>query len=336
MLTFIYSFPILIIKGSNNLYRFFYLVFSAIFIVIIFQLTELFTGFKIGNIKGEVYESTFEWEFIRLIYSPFLGIICFIFGLYFYTSKEGYFFNRVYLVLVITMSAFSIVLSATRGWIIAYAVMFMLYAFYFFRKFQSALKYILPGLLILIIVYEYSTTFHYVMDNIFSRIDTISNIAGGDITAGGTLGRIELRIPRLLSKAMDYLILGAGFTDYYYLYGDNHVGPVNLLFQVGTVGIFIFIMFIFNYYKVVMLRIKRYHKKEFFVFIVGITGLLVINATSTQIFGYTNLGAQRESFELLAIFFGASDILMKYNVMQESGIETNRNIDPIEKIYNAR
>ena len=106
--TLFFSFPRFIKGDDENLNRFFFLVFSAIFVVISFQFIELFTGFKIGNIGGDIYKSSFGSRYVRLIYSPFLGLLCFTFGLYYFLSKRRIFMSKRYLAIVVILSVFSI------------------------------------------------------------------------------------------------------------------------------------------------------------------------------------------------------------------------------------
>ena len=123
------------------------------------------------------------------------------------------------------------------------------------------------------------------------RMSTLTALLEGDPTAGGTLGRLTERSPRVLGKFVERPITGFGFSREYNEYSDSHVGNETLLLKGGVVGYALMFYFWFNF-NLKLFRRNQYltrqnpYKDTLLVFIIGFIGLFLIHSSSGYIFNY--------------------------------------------------
>lgn len=300
-----------IIDTKESFYQFYNLLFSSIFIILVLTIIEIFTGFRLGNLSGEVFSFTMESKEIRIFNSPFLVINGLIVSMFLFFNKESTFFSKNYLSAVIVISNFLIIMTGTRGWFLSILTMGILTFYIFFNKTHKILSYFLPIVLIIYLVGVTVPEINKVIINITTRLSTIEELAEGDITAGGTLSRISVRMPRMLKKVKENPITGFGFSEEFYIYGDNHVGPVYQLLQMGIIGYLLFIWFFIVIYKKISYTVTITKNKSYYILFFGIIGLNVIHLTSTAIFGLTGMGGQRATVELLSYLLTFMSLFIK-------------------------
>lgn len=314
MLTF-YFFPRLICS-EKDLHKFFSLIFSAVFVIAFATITEALTGFRLGNLAGEVYKSALEFREIRLINSPWLLLISFIFASYWLYAKKKSNFREVYLSSILALCYILIILSATRGWFLAFSLMLSASFVLFLNKTHRTIAYLFPITILIIIVFSRSPQLSEVLTNVTGRLSTIGDLAEGDLSGGG---RITVSMPRMLIKVRENPILGFGFSDEYYQYADNHAGWVMQILQMGVIGLFVFLALFYRFvsYNYSLVRISG--ERALHVFSIALMGLMVIHSTSTAVFAFSALGAQYEIMQLLAVLLTGHSVISS-DVLRSSHI----------------
>ena len=145
------------------------------------------------------------------------------------------------------------------------------------------------------------------------RYETLSLLAKGDLTAGGTLSRLTERKPKLMKAYSESsVILGDGFSNSYFEHNDCHIGYHNLLLNTGIFGVGIFAFFYFSsFYKMLSAQkdlISVYPKaKGFRILLSGLLGMMIIN-TGVQVIGFE---ISFQAYFTTALLLIASDIMIK-------------------------
>lgn len=223
--------------------------------------------------------------------SMFIILYVFSQALFYYFSKYSPFSTK-YSLLVMVLSAISVFLSASRGWIIAFTVIIILTIITFFRK-ETLGKIIRIGVftsLIIFIMFKLFTPLKIQVENVGKRVVTVKRIVEGDYSAGGTLSRIEKRTPLVINKFKESPIIGWGFSDTYFRFHDFHVGHPSILLNVGIVGyaiiniIFIKIIFKIKYYSRLK-PIRAAYGNGVIVFVFILIGIYLIHSMTVQIWG---------------------------------------------------
>lgn len=314
-LTLIYSMPRLINKNEKEFYRLFYLLSTAMFVVLAAQVFVLVFGVSLNSyITGVDEVSVYEKIYIRLGMSAYLNISVFVLALFFYAKTRQ---NNTYLSILIGICVFSIFLSGTRGWIIAYFCVLVL----FFVN-QGGIKVrqlgsiIIPVALVLALIQI--PVVKTAVDSVTQRTQTIYALAEGDLTADGTLKRYDQRAPRVMSKFPESPLFGFGFSDEYWEYGDGHVGHQNLLLQTGIIGTLLFYLLIFSFFFQVLIyrkmMVSKTERQAVMVFLIAIVGVILIHSSSTQFIGYILMFSQIEKMLFYAVFFTYADFYLKQMV----------------------
>jgi len=269
-------------------------LFSFVFIILIFafitQLFTLITGLSPAGFvqltEEQIVEAGKFREFPNFI-SSMLGL----FGALLFLSHKEPVFNRFYLYVVITCAFGSAYLSASRGWIVFFATVILL-------TFIIALKISPKRLLGFGIVF--AAFFFLGMDNplikkqaefSMKRLNTLQVLAAGDITAGGTLGRLSERGPRVMKKWAENPVFGWGFSDVFLDFDDSHVGNQNLLLFSGWVGFSLMISFLLYFCFKLLSRFLRLsqaikNKKAYLIFIIMLLGWFFLHSSGVQHFSY--------------------------------------------------
>ncbi len=224
----------------------------------------------------------------RFYTAPFIGLVVFI-GTMYLLSYRDHEIPPVYLLTVMLAAAAQALLSATRGYIIAYLFMLMLWLL--LQKGSDKQKYIAVSLLLLVGLGLYLSSnpvFMRQSERSFARLETVEYLLKGDPTADGTLMRLTVRTPRVLAAFQESPIIGLGFSGEFYQHADDHVAYPNLLLNFGIVGFVVFNLLLFTMvFKMYGFRAddltgsQLYHR----IFLIGFLGLLIIHSSSRQIFG---------------------------------------------------
>jgi len=206
-------------------------------------------------------------------------------------------------------SSLLIINSATRGWMVAQFL--IVFGFLFInRKIGLKIKMyfiVLFSLLIPSYIVFIDKSFKYFSNfgSSMLRFSTIFDIIGGDKSAGGTLSRLTERGPIVMKEFDKNLLFGYGFSDKMMEYYDGHVANQSLLMMSGILGFLLlyFIMYkILSYYIGVIIIIRKNNRFRPFLYsmILGMFGIIIIHASSQQMYGYNMRG---DKAILLAFWF---------------------------------
>lgn len=322
-----WTWVIILINGLNtpeDVKKLCKLLFPFVFIVLAAQIYVLITGQQIdGLLRGVdphrallVVEEGVE-RVSRVGGSPYLLLISIVMSLYFLFNNRKRYFPTVYLSLVIASCYLSIFLTATRGWIIAFSVMLGL-ALLTQSNIHNIMKIIgmlVGGVVIIWITYIVFPNIQIQLDNVVKRMQTVEELAQGDVTAGGTLQRLDQRAPRVLEKFKENPIFGWGMSDEYRNYRDSHIGHHNLLLNVGLIGyIIVFAYFIkwnliISRSAILLNRLKPGIGRPYLIFNIGLIAIFIIHSTSTQMIG-VHLGHPPTRYILLAVLISVYSVFV--------------------------
>jgi len=283
------------ISDPKSVEHLFQLLAPFVFICFILSIQSQITGEYLHNIlSGEsVYGflGEAETDIVRVNHAAHLLFILVFFAL-FYLSRERKIFNNTYLNLIIIIGFFTILLSATRGWIIALLILF---SSVFFMKGYNLMKQfirmcVIMGILIYTVQVIYPS-FLFQISKSFERLSTLEALTEGDLTAGGTLGRLTERSPRVMKEFKKSPIIGWGFSNHYFAYGDMHVGNQSMLLQGGIVGfafwmVIILLIFynIFIYGRLYCVRLSI--GSGIYVILFALIATFAIHSSSTHMWGF--------------------------------------------------
>lgn len=221
----------------------------------------------------------------------FINFIIFIGCLYLLALRKPS-FNRNYVNIILIATLLQPIISATRGYTLAY--LFVLGLWFLILSTGSKAKYAAAFIIILFAMGSYIITNPVLArqaDQSFSRLLTVTYLLSGDATAGGTLQRLTDRTPRVMSQVENSPIIGFGFSDSYYEYYDDHVSYPTMLLNFGVIGFLIFVILFFKLFNRLYsygIKSKQEPKTTFQkIFLIGLIGLLIVNSSSRQIFGFT-------------------------------------------------
>jgi len=297
-----FVFPLLMLYSIPRLFQteqdfrecfryFFPLAFLALFA----QVFTITTGMTPSQFLGVHKEFWFTVDVhhgktYRGFYSTRMVLLSF-FGALFYLANRKRTFHPNYLFAVIAADFMSAFLSATRGWLLgmSFALIFFLIfiARFDFRRVATTtliLIGIIGGLLMMPVVGKQFT-------NAFKRLTTLEALAGGDLTAGHTLERLDKRSPRVMNKWSETPFTGWGFSDTFFKYADFHVGNQTILLHSGILGAILLGMFFVYYHFTLYYQsslLPRGHplKGALLVFVVFFPGWFMIHSSSGQAFSY--------------------------------------------------
>ncbi len=284
-------------KGEEDYERFFNLVFSFVFFVLFYQIIFILFGKELnvflgGEARASILSKSIEevGEALRPdagVYIPFFSIIGSVVLLTYKKTK----LSRNYLYIILLSSIFSIFLMAARGWILAALLIFFFFLFFSSKNpFALIPKFIIPVIL-LILLFNFIPSLKKQSDMVIVRLETLVNFAEGDVTAGGTLSRIDERSPRVMKKFWESPILGFGFSSEAIPYSDGHVGNQNLLLHGGVLGFSIYVVlwlsfFVKMFYREKGLSNENEYKHLPMMMIASLLSLILIHSSSSQWFGF--------------------------------------------------
>ena len=332
--TLFISLPFLVYK-KEEYFHFIYLLFPIVFLVFASQIFTLLAGgnrleslFISGSIRGIGMYMDSGAVIRPTGVCSLMVYICLICSLFF-LDKINYQVSRRYLYVIIAVSFLIIIISATRTWIIMFAAVFF---FYFVVLSKLSTRFFVPLLLISAILcasYLLVPTIKYSVDNSLLRTSTLISLAKGDLSLGGSSVRITERLPRVLKGIKQNPIFGLGISDTYMRYGDYHVANFNLILQSGIIGLLFFINLWAKYFRMVlgtrkqMLHYNSY-RMPLLVLSVGFAGMLLLQFTTYQLFGFT--GVSQENLFIIIFYIVFSEFMVRY------GIEENKRLKRLQTI----
>jgi len=220
-------------------------------------------------------------DLVRIFGGVWIALYSLIFSLYYILNNKRL-FNYYFLFIVIISSQIILINSGTRGWITASLLLLSSFLLFYILKRKilvihsiSALIIVLLGLLILPLNLKEN------IKGSFERFSTVRYVAEGDLTAGGTASRWNVRGPKVLSKFSESPIFGYGFSKETSNSFDPHVGNHTILLVGGILGISILLITILK--LVIFLFLLEKSNKEFmglFIFGLGLLSIVIIHSTN--------------------------------------------------------
>ena len=306
------------IEQYADLVRLLFIVFIFAFIA---QLFTIATGLSpAANFAIKVEDELEVGRNLRSYYNPFISLIVLSGALYFLAIKHQKYFSKMYLSIMVILCFAMAVLSATRGWIIAFGFVIIVYNIIVNRMEVKSLMLIGSLFIVILVV---SLSFEKVNRQIMFSIErtlSLESIAKGDKTAGGTLIRLDERGPPVMEAWEKSPIFGYGFSNFYFLKQDPHVGNLTLLLHSGIVGFFLLVLFIlFVITRLIKLRFMNTDnpfKKSGLALGIVLMGWFFIHSTSGQHFGY--FGIPGYIFPQ-AIILAMANFAIKYRIKKNEG-----------------
>jgi O-antigen ligase len=220
-------------------------------------------------------------------------VISIIFALYFSLTKSRI-INKNYFYLIVLIGFITIILTGSRGWIISLALVLLgaILLLVMSREIAGFMRLAAVGVIVIFFIISMLPAVQEQIQLSFQRVGTLEAIAEGDLSADGTLARLDMRSPRVMNKFRENPILGWGFSNEYYEYYDVHVGHQSILLNTGILGyIYLNVLFFYLLLKIwnmaKMRQIKSDDGYAFYVYILGLIFIYVIHSSSTQLWGYT-------------------------------------------------
>lgn len=313
--TFLYTLPRLI-RNIEEYEKLFNLIFSFVFFVLVTQILFLISGKELNVLLGGLPNPSLNAESIEQVsvaLRPTSGVnisLLGVMGSAFFLVYKKTSIPRNYLLVVLSTSLLSILLSGTRGWMIAAAIIVfsLLVGQNTKRVFFLIPRLIIP-LILLIILFRFIPSLNKQVDLVFQRFDTIELLMEGDKTAGGTLNRLDERGPVVMNKFWESPIIGFGFGSEGNKFNDNHVGNQNLLMKSGIIGFTMYLIFWLSYMIKLLfrnreLRPENPYKNSLLILIGCLLSLIFIHSTSSQWFGYS-IGFGRGLIWFIILFIGS-------------------------------
>ena len=320
-LLLLYSLPRLIRNFEDYEFLMGY-IFLVMILGFITQISSLLFHFAPSNYLVIRPQEEEESEIFRTFYNTAITLMS-MFGATFFMNFSGrnYFSSR-YLNIVL-LSAFGMaLLSATRGWILSFGFIMIMNFTVINRVNPRRLAGFVIALALLLVIGLSNEKVKEQIDYSIERFETLEALIGGDVTAEGTLQRLDERGPRVMNQFEKSPVIGFGYSNIYKDYHDSHVGNQNILLYSGIIGmaliagflLFICLVFLQRYFKSPANSIYR---KPYLTFVVFLLGWFMLHSSSGQQFGFLGLPVQMLP---QAIFFSMA--VMFYNL--EHKAETER------------
>lgn len=251
-LSFIFIFP-RVIRNENDFIWFFRMVFPFVLISFAAQLLVFVLGIPpavalfgwenetTGKVLDEIVANE---DLSRYAFSVLIETVS-LMGCLYYLNVRGNPFNKYYLGLILFACFFSVLLSGTRSWTVGFGTAIILWSLFSLKRVK---KFLLPGLGVIFLVFlirYFSPIINQQLDMAMTRISTVELFVKGDITAGETSSRFDVRGPSVM-KAFHTTnpLIGTGYSEYFFEHSDGHVGHQTLLLQSGYLGYLMLNLFI--------------------------------------------------------------------------------------------
>lgn len=289
----IYSLPRLM-PDLISYKRFFGIVFIIMLSAFALQLFSLITGIypfeEVVSAGREIDAS----EAFRTFYNAITTLIGLLGALLFLSIKGKTGFNIWFLMLVVFSAVMMAVLSATRGWIIAFGFIIILSGLLVRTIDTRKIAGLVVVSAILILVGSSSAKIREQVAFSRERLLRMESIGSGDLTAEGTLHRLDVRSPRVMNIWKQSPVFGWGFSDTGFNSSDGHIGNQTLLMFSGLAG-FILLNGFLVYFMIKMYAAYRRsargmpYRNGYLIFIIFLAGWFIIHSTSSQQFYFNAL-----------------------------------------------
>lgn len=310
----LYSLPRLM-PDLYSFKRFFGIIFIVVLSAFALQLFTLLTGIYPGAGILAADEQIKESDEFRTFYNVTSTLLGLLGSLIFLSIKGKSGFNNWFLLLVLFSAAMMAVISATRGWVIAFSLIIIMSGF-FVRTID--IRKITGLILISLILIFAGIRSDKIRNQVLytrERLLKMESIGSGDITAEGTLHRLDIRSPVVMDAWRQNPLFGWGFSDQGFARNDGHVGNQSLLMFSGIVGFALlngfFIYLLYSHYLAYRKSGRGMPLKNGnLVIIFFLAGWFIIHSTSGQQFSYSVLPLRVIP---QAVVLGFSAILINYS-----------------------
>ncbi len=334
--TLLFSIPALM--NSPLLWvKFYKLLFPIVFINLGTQLYELISGQQFAILfgtnfnpfdeqYGNYYEKLASGELSgvgsRVFYSYMMNISILLGSMYFSTIRQDYFSKR-YLRYIMGVAIFSIVLTATRGYIVAISFAWVAFILYSSKNIMPIIQYTVSIVAVVIILLF---AFPQVKDQftfISSRLTTLDDFKEEDTARETGFERFTEYMPMQMVIFKESPIFGWAFSDKFHNNSNGHVGHTNMLINGGVIGYLLFVGFWFAF----NIKLYRLYKtcssannymKGLPVFIIIFFVFFIIHSTSGQVFHYM-VGFESTGIVLL-LYFSFAINAYNYTKLEENRI----------------
>ncbi|MCB9305444.1 MAG: hypothetical protein H6565_02500 [Lewinellaceae bacterium] len=227
----------------------------------------------------------------RGLYNESILLITTFGALLFLALRPGKYFKSWYCFAVVLANFASVFLSATRGWVICFSfatIMSMLFVLK--MSFNRIMSIMLIGLIFLFGA-QSLPVIGIQIENAVKRLLTLEKLAEGDMSAGGTLIRLNTRGPRVMKKFEESPLTGFGFSNEFMHADDFHVGNQNILLHSGIIGYallhFFFLYFMFKMFaRSLDLPPEHSYKGALRYFCIFFPAWFMLHSSSQQFFSY--------------------------------------------------
>lgn len=307
------SIPILVGSSDqfNGLVR---LGYFAIIVLSALQIIDTLMPVKFFQMLGVSFSADPMWgqttdlaldiresrEAIRVVYGPYLSLFSLTTAFHYLLGNDRR-YSKNYLSLIIVVSIVSVFMTATRGWILAYAFMLIIMGII---TNASTSRVFFTGIVMISVMLIVSPLIRKQTSLVIQRVLTVNEYIEGDKSAGGTLQRMTVRAPRVYGKFKENPITGFGYSKEGLEYNDGHVGNHNILLEGGILGTAIYILAVLLIILKVSGQVVRglLTPKQFGALLAVFGALLIIHSSSAQIFGYL-IYDERNYFLILLLLF---------------------------------
>ena len=227
----------------------------------------------------------------RGLYNEMILLITFFGALFFLAFRPGKYFKTGYLFAILMANFASVFLSATRGWVICFSFSLILSLVFVLRLSPKRILTVLMLCLVFAFGAQYLPVIGLQITNAVKRLLTLEKLAEGDMSAGGTLIRLNTRGPRVMKKFEEAPLTGLGFSTEFMEHDDFHVGNQNILMHSGIIGYallhFFFIFFMFKLFvRNMYLPPEHTYKGTLIIFCIFFPAWFMLHSSSQQFFSY--------------------------------------------------
>lgn len=310
------------LSTPEKVLKFSKLLFPFVFLALALQVHSFMQGQYLDDIirgvQGEFNLAVEgEEEASRSYSSVCLLLYSLIQALFYLFTKQKSFRSVNYLGGVVFCAFTSIFLSATRGYILGFGLLIFL-TFFQMMKGQNMRRLINFGFAALVLVLILQWSFPLIDRQVkatFERLSTLKKLAAGDVTAGGTLMRIDVRGKRVLNEFYKSPIIGWGFSNTYFRYADGHVGFQTVLLNGGIIGAFYLNLFFF----LLVLRTWKFSLRNDMmetwggglkVYAFALISIYLIHGSSTMFWGFIMHFEQTEKILTFAFLFASFNAMV--------------------------
>lgn len=284
-----------IITRPGDMERLFRLLFPVVLIGFLMIIHTYVTGNYLHNILSGIGRfrsiDASEESLGRVLFSSSIMSISLVLSICLLFRK----ITSVSPNLIITgafLSAFSIFLSGTRGWILF--LVLVLVSFFFMRGFGFLKQIVRVVVMVSLLIVLIGSAFPLVFSQsslAFDRMLTLQELAEGDLTAGGTLSRVTDRGPKVMRMWRESPVIGWAFSNTFMQYMDLHVGNQTNLLNLGLLG---FILLSIVFISVLAKTWNRGRINNFmgvgdnshWVLVLALIGFFVVHSTSTILWSF--------------------------------------------------